>query len=163
RIRSTHNPLFAINTTMAMTRDNLGRLRRRSWLVTKVGGQLQNHLALFTVYRNYVRRRFNRDKENETPAQILKLLPRRLRNHEVVYDAADDIVPLATPVYAAEGCEGPRYRSIVVTRADRPWRTLDDLRGARAAINEASSHSGTNALRSVIAPLSRDGAFFGDV
>ena len=84
RIRSTHNPLFAINTTMAMTRDNLGRLRRRSWLVTKVGGQLQNHLALFTVYRNYVRRRFNRDKENETPAQILKLLPRRLRNHEVV-------------------------------------------------------------------------------
>jgi transposase-like protein len=84
RIRSTHNPLFPINTTMAMSRDNMGRLRRRSWLVTKVGEQLQNHLALFTVYRNYVRRRFNRDQENETPARILKLLPRRLRNHEVV-------------------------------------------------------------------------------
>ena len=83
-IRSTHNPLFAINTTMAMTRDNMGRLRRRSWLVTKVGEQLQNHLALFTVYRNYVRRRFNKDKENETSAQFLKLLPRRLRNHEVL-------------------------------------------------------------------------------
>ncbi|HEX6810274.1 MAG TPA: hypothetical protein VF384_01510 [Planctomycetota bacterium] len=84
RIRTTHNPLFAINTTMAMTRDNMGQLRRRSWLVTKAGERLQDHLALFTVYRNYVRRRFNRDKEHETPAQILKLLPRQLRNHEVV-------------------------------------------------------------------------------
>jgi hypothetical protein len=83
-IRTTHNPLFPINTTMAMTRDNMGRLRRRSWLATKAGEQLQNHLALFTVYRNYVRRRFNRDKENQTPAQILKLLPRQLRNHEVL-------------------------------------------------------------------------------
>src|SRR6185503_6754212 len=71
-IRSTHNPLFSINTTMAMTRDNMGRLRRRSWLVTKVGEQLQAHLALFTVYRNYVRRRFNKDKENDTPARILR-------------------------------------------------------------------------------------------
>ena len=26
--RTTYNPLFAINTTMAMTRDNCGRLRR---------------------------------------------------------------------------------------------------------------------------------------
>src|SRR5262245_45695952 len=84
RIRTTHNPLFPINTTMAMTRDNLGRLRRRSWLVTKKGERLQHHLALFTVYRNYVRRRFNHDQENATPAQILRLLPRRLRTDEVL-------------------------------------------------------------------------------
>ena len=37
RARTTANPLFAINTTMAMTRDNNGRLRRRSWLVTQKG------------------------------------------------------------------------------------------------------------------------------
>jgi hypothetical protein len=69
---------------MAMTRDNMGRLRRRSWLVTKVGEQLHNHLALFTVYRNYVRQRFNRDRKKETPARILKLLPRQLFEHEVL-------------------------------------------------------------------------------
>ena len=84
RIRTTHNPLFAINATMAMTRDNMGRLRRRSWLVTKNRVCLQQHLALFTVYRNYVRKRFNKDKENQTAAQILKLLPRQLQRHEVL-------------------------------------------------------------------------------
>lgn len=83
--------------------------------------------------------------------------------YDVLYDAASDIAPIATPCYAAAGCEGPRYRSIVVVRSDRPWRTLADLRGQRVAINEAASHSGTNALRSVVAPLSRDGAFFASV
>ncbi|HEX6812360.1 MAG TPA: hypothetical protein VF384_12100 [Planctomycetota bacterium] len=83
-VRSTHNPLFPINTTLAMTRDNCGRLRRRSWLVTKKAERLQNHLLIFTVYRNYVRRRFNRDKEVNTPAKMLGLLPRNLRRHEVL-------------------------------------------------------------------------------
>jgi hypothetical protein len=83
-VRSTHNPLFTINTTLAMTRDNCGRLRRKSWLVTKKAERLQNHLLLFTVYRNYVRRRFNRDQEVDTPAKILGLLPRNLQRHEVL-------------------------------------------------------------------------------
>lgn len=84
RVRDTHNPLFPINTTMAMTRDNCGRLRRRSWLVTKRARCLQEHLAIFLVYRNYVRRRFNRDQEADTPARILGLVPRNLRRHEVL-------------------------------------------------------------------------------
>lgn len=79
-----HNPLFAINTTMAMTRDNCGRLRRRSWLVSKRADGLREHLALFTVYRNYVRRRFNRDPRWHTPARMLDLLPRALTAAEVV-------------------------------------------------------------------------------
>ncbi len=84
RLRDTHNPLFAINTTLAMTRDNCGRLRRRSWLVTKKAERLQEHLFVFTAYRNYVRRRFNRDKEAETPASFLELLPRNLYRHEIL-------------------------------------------------------------------------------
>jgi hypothetical protein len=83
-VRNTHNPLFPINTTLAMTRDNCGRLRRRSWLVTKKAERLQNHLVLFTVYRNYVRRRFNRDGEADTPAKFLGLLPRNLHRQEVL-------------------------------------------------------------------------------
>jgi len=84
RIRDTHNPLFPINTTLAMTRDNCGRLRRRSWLVSKKAERLQEHLSVFTAYRNYVRRRFNRDEGTETPASFLELLPRHLRRDEIL-------------------------------------------------------------------------------
>jgi transposase-like protein len=82
--RGSFNPLFPINTTMAMTRDNCGRLRRRSWLVTKKAERLQHHLLLFTVYRNYVRRRFNHDRETDTPAKLLGLTPRHLVGEEVL-------------------------------------------------------------------------------
>ena len=84
RVRGTFNPLFPINTTLAMTRDNCGRLHRRSWLVSKQGWCLQLHLLVFTVYRNYVRRRFNHDAPHETPAVHLKLLPRQLHASEVL-------------------------------------------------------------------------------
>ena len=84
RIRTSFNPLFPINTTLAMSRDNLGRLRRRSWLVTKRAARLRAHLAIFTIYRNYMRRRFNRDDAHQTPAVLLGLLPRQLHPHEVL-------------------------------------------------------------------------------
>jgi len=84
RVRNSQNPLFPINVTLAMMRDNCGRLRRRSWLVSKKAERLQHHLLLFTVYRNYVRRRFNYDEEADTPARLLGLLPRNLRPHEAL-------------------------------------------------------------------------------
>ena len=84
QIRNTRNPLFPINTTLAMTRDNCGRLRRRSWLVTKHRDALSAHLAVFTVYRNYIRRRFNRDAKSATPAWHLGLLPRELHPEEAL-------------------------------------------------------------------------------
>jgi transposase-like protein len=84
RLRTTYNPLFPINVTLAMTRDNCGRLRRKSWLVTKKAERLQDHLLLFTAYRNYVRRRFNADAATDTPAKLLGLVPRNLQPHEVI-------------------------------------------------------------------------------
>jgi transposase-like protein len=83
-VRNISNPLFPINTTLAMTRDNCGRLRRRSWLVTKKAERLQHHMYLFTVYRNYVRRRFNHDPETNTPAKLLGLTPRNFVGEEVL-------------------------------------------------------------------------------
>lgn len=70
---------------------------------------------------------------------------------------------LATPVYGAPGCDGPNYRSLIVVGADNPARTLEDLRGGICAINDWDSQSGMNVLRHTIAPLARDGRFFGDV
>jgi transposase-like protein len=84
RVRDKANPLFPINVTMAMTRDNCGCLRRQSWLHTKKAERLQDRLLLFTIYRNYVRRRFNRDQEVDTPARFLNLVPRNLLPQEVL-------------------------------------------------------------------------------
>lgn len=82
--RTVENPLFPINTTLAMTRDNNGRLRRQSWLVTKKCECLLQQMQLFMVYRNYIRRRFNRDDANDTPAKLLGLVPRALTAGEVL-------------------------------------------------------------------------------
>lgn len=80
--RDTHNPLFPINQTEAIARDLMGRLRRNSWLVSKRRRYLDLTFQLFMAWKNYVRPRFNRDKQS--PAQIAGFVPRRLRLGEVL-------------------------------------------------------------------------------
>jgi len=70
---------------------------------------------------------------------------------------------LATPRYAAPGCEGASYCSFVLVAAESTARTLEDLRGARCSINGRVSHSGFNALRGLVAPVAQNGKFFGAV
>jgi len=70
---------------------------------------------------------------------------------------------LLTPRYRARGCDGASYRSWIVVPATSRATSLEDLRGARCSINGRISHSGYNALRALVAPLARDGAFFGAV
>lgn len=67
---------------------------------------------------------------------------------------------VATPHYAADGCEGPDYRSIVFAREARP---IPDFYGASAAVNTPDSMSGMLALKLVFAPHARQGRFFGKV
>lgn len=70
---------------------------------------------------------------------------------------------LATPVYGFPGCDGPLNRSKIIVAKDSPARTLDDLRGLTAAINEPGSNSGSNLFRAAIAPLATNGRFFASV
>ena len=70
---------------------------------------------------------------------------------------------VATPCYGAEGCEGPGYCSFVIVAADSTASAIADLRGARCAINGLDSQSGYNVLRSLVAPVAKDGRFFGSV
>ncbi len=70
---------------------------------------------------------------------------------------------VATPRYRAAGCAGGDYASLVVVAEGAEIRELEQLRGRVAAINDPESHSGANALRALIAPLSRDGRFFAAV
>jgi hypothetical protein len=73
------------------------------------------------------------------------------------------LTPVATPCYRAPGCAGASYASFVVVPAAAPGARLEELRGKVAAINHTDSHSGSNALRALVAPLARDGRFFGAV
>lgn len=62
--------------------------------------------------------------------------------------------------YAAPGCTGAYYRSLLVIRADDTGRTLADFRGRVVAYNSADSQSGYNSLRALVAPLAEGGHFF---
>ncbi|MBX5204076.1 PhnD/SsuA/transferrin family substrate-binding protein [Rhizobium sp. NZLR1] len=70
---------------------------------------------------------------------------------------------VATPIYGHPGCDGPDKCSFIIVGRDADARSLEDLRGAKAAINEPDSNSGVNLLRASVAPLSRDGRFFSSV
>lgn len=66
-VRDYRNLLFPINHTLAMMRDGISALVRRSWGVSKKLQGLQRHVWIWTCYRNYVRGVTVRTKK--TPAQ----------------------------------------------------------------------------------------------
>jgi ABC-type phosphate/phosphonate transport system substrate-binding protein len=67
---------------------------------------------------------------------------------------------VATPAYAAEGCEATDYCSFVLVHRDSAFAAPADLAGGRAAFNAPDSQSGYSALRAVFADHARDGRFF---
>jgi ABC-type phosphate/phosphonate transport system substrate-binding protein len=92
-----------------------------------------------------------------------ELLLSQACGYDVLYDAAADLQVVATPRFESDGCEGANYRSAIVVRTRDHVASLSELRGRVAVVNEASSHSGTNALRPLVAPLARRGRFFSAV
>ncbi|MGE3171531.1 MAG: phosphate/phosphite/phosphonate ABC transporter substrate-binding protein [Planctomycetota bacterium] len=105
--------------------------------------------------------------ERSVPYEEQWRSPALLLSQSCGYDVqgpfARDLQLLATPCYAAVGCHGVHYASYVVVRADAPWQRLDELRATRCVINTATSHSGMNILRAMVAPLCEDGRFFASV
>jgi len=83
--------------------------------------------------------------------------------YPLMHEFAGKLRVVATPCFDSPGCEGPRYCSLVIVRADDTAGTLDDLRGRVAAANGLDSQSGYSALRGTIAPLARSGRFFSEV
>jgi ABC-type phosphate/phosphonate transport system substrate-binding protein len=64
---------------------------------------------------------------------------------------------IATPHYAAPGCDGPFYCSILVGREQRP---LQEFQGKVAAFNGRDSMSGMLALKVMFSPFAEAGQFF---
>jgi ABC-type phosphate/phosphonate transport system substrate-binding protein len=83
--------------------------------------------------------------------------------YDVAVDHAVHLRVVAAPCFVLPGCEAHYYSSYVLVRHDAEFADLKSLCGARCAINNHTSHSGTNALRAMIAPLCRDGCFFSEV
>lgn len=83
--------------------------------------------------------------------------------YPLVHGLAPHVRLIGTPRFAVSGCHRQTYRSAIVVRATDGPTTIEACRGLRAACNGPDSHSGMNALRHVVAPLAREGHFFGDV
>jgi hypothetical protein len=80
--RDRGNPLFPINHTNARLRHFLSRLRRRTWCVSKRREGLRAHLAIATLWSNYVRGITNRTRT--TAAQAVGVARRAYRPEEVL-------------------------------------------------------------------------------
>lgn len=78
--RGVGTPLFAINLTEGILRDHAGRVRRDSWLTSKLRTYLNQHLALYAAWRNWVLPRFNRDEH--APGVLAGMAPRNLAKGE---------------------------------------------------------------------------------
>lgn len=74
--RDYGNPLFPINHTLAMLRDGLSRLVRRSWGASKKREWLEVHAWIWVAYRNYIRSITNRARRTSA-AMALHVVARR--------------------------------------------------------------------------------------
>ena len=89
-----------------------------------------------------------------------RLLFSQCCGYDIVNRYATALWPIATPCFAASGCEGSDYASIVVVGEASEATDVRSMRGAVCAVNGLESHSGMNALRALVAPASHAGRFF---
>ena len=80
--RDYQNPLFPINHTLAMMRDGISRLVRRTWAASKLRERLERHAWIWLVWRNYVRGITNR-APRVTPAMAIGVEAKRWRPSEI--------------------------------------------------------------------------------
>ncbi len=91
-------------------------------------------------------------RELSTPAESIahwqdpKLLFSQTCGRPYTQRLASDVRLVATPCYTASGCEGPRYRSLLLSRETSSKPDLADLCDAKIAVNSFDSQSGWVAL-----------------
>ncbi len=83
--------------------------------------------------------------------------------YDIVRRYAGKLRPVATPHYGAPECKGCDYASSVVVAEDCEANDVLEMFGAICVVNGLESHSGSNALKALVAPRNRDGRFFSEV
>jgi ABC-type phosphate/phosphonate transport system substrate-binding protein len=76
---------------------------------------------------------------------------------------ARSVVVVATPSYAAPGCEGAFHRAAVIVGSTSTARSLVDLKDSVCAVNAPTSNTGMNLLRAEIAAVAGGRRFFSRV
>ena len=69
------NLLFPMNNSLAQTRDNMGRLVRRSWCHPKRERNLRWQLWIYMLYRNYVRELTNKVRTKSSASASRRAFP----------------------------------------------------------------------------------------
>lgn len=85
--KHSRHVLFMVNLLLAMIRDALARMRRRTWCYTKSRLRLWWHLGIYFVWKNFVRVRFNGEKESA--AQRAGIAARRWEVRDLVVGRLD--------------------------------------------------------------------------
>lgn len=80
--------------------------------------------------------------------------------YDLVRGYAGTLIPIATPQFGVPECRGGDYASVVVVREESEADDVLEMRGAVCVINGPESHSGMNALRTLIAPKTGGRRFF---
>jgi len=70
---------------------------------------------------------------------------------------------LGAPTYNVPGCGVATHRAFVIVRKDSSYRTIEDLRASKFALNSWHSNSGMNLPRIMLARLRVTAPFFGSV
>jgi len=80
--RDYQNPLFPINHTLAMMRDGISRLVRRTWAASKLRTNLERHAWIWVAWRNYVRGITNL-APRRTPAMVIGVDTKRWKTSDI--------------------------------------------------------------------------------
>ena len=107
--RTTQNPLFPVNLLDLLIRHSSANHKRETIAFSKRRQSAVERLAILLVWRNYMKS-FSERKRDETPAQRLGLLERRLRVEDVLSKRL-----FATRMSLPERVER-YYRRLVTTR-----------------------------------------------
>lgn len=80
--------------------------------------------------------------------------------YPLITELGQHVQLVATPCYAAPGCNATDYSSVIVVRTNANVASIGDLNGSICAVNRRDSHSGYNVLRRMIAPLAKGKPYF---
>ena len=81
----------------------------------------------------------------------------------LTHQLRDCVEPIAVPRYAAPGCSGASYRSVIIMNDGHGGIELPDFRNSRAVYSRIYSHAGYNSFRGLIAPFADGRPFFSSV